>query len=281
MNSFVSIIIPTFNRANLIKDTINSVLAQSYKNFELIIGDDGSTDNTEEVINSIKDLRIVYLPLPHAGLPATPRNKGIEISKGEFIAILDSDDLWLPNKLEKCLSCFESMTSMGLVCSNEFIIKKTVPTLETLQERNGKDEFIDLKKLFMGNIISSSTAVVHRKCLDNVGNFNESKSFRAVEDYQLWLRIASKFPILYLGEPLGYCRFHEQAISRNTEESLINLYNTLIDFFQQFPDLIKPFHRAATKRIRSVNMSIIRLYIKRKSVLQSLKWVFEIIKPIK
>lgn len=99
--NLVSVIIPTYNRSDLIKETINSVLNQTHKNFELIMVDDGSTVNTKTVIESFKDNRIKYILQKHHGLLAVARNNGLKVAIGEYIAFLDSDDIWLTNKLEK------------------------------------------------------------------------------------------------------------------------------------------------------------------------------------
>ena len=106
-NSFISVIVPTYNRADLISETIESILNQTYKYFELIIVDDGSTDNTEEVIRKFKDSRIKYIKTDNWGGPARPRNTGIKKTKGEYIAFCDDDDIWLPKKLEKQIRVFK------------------------------------------------------------------------------------------------------------------------------------------------------------------------------
>jgi len=117
----VSVIIPTFNRADLIEYSIISVLNQTYQNFEIIIIDDGSTDNTREVVHSIKDKRIKYIYYKHVGLPASARNKGIMIARGEFIAFLDSDDIWLPKKLEMQIKTFNKIPNLLLVATNGIV----------------------------------------------------------------------------------------------------------------------------------------------------------------
>lgn len=119
--NLVSVIIPTYNRSDLIKETINSVLNQTHKNFELIIVDDGSTDNTKTVIESFKDNRIKYILQKHIGLPATGRNNGINIAKGDYIALLDSDDQWLPKKSEKQSEFMEKNPDILLIASNGYI----------------------------------------------------------------------------------------------------------------------------------------------------------------
>ena len=102
----VSVIIPTYNRSSFLKEAIQSVLNQSYNNFEIIVIDDGSEDETEKVIQSFNDSRIKYLKREHTGSPAFIRNQGMKIAKGEYIAFLDSDDLWFPHKLKMQINSF-------------------------------------------------------------------------------------------------------------------------------------------------------------------------------
>ena len=106
----VSVVLTTYNRADLISETIESILSQTFRNFELIVVDDGSTDNTEEVVRSYNDERVHYIKTDNWGGPAKPRNIGIKKAKGEYIAFCDDDDLWLPNKLEVQLKHFDSDT---------------------------------------------------------------------------------------------------------------------------------------------------------------------------
>ncbi|MFD0767741.1 glycosyltransferase family 2 protein [Bacillus sp. CGMCC 1.60114] len=118
----VSVVIPTYNRSSLIKRTIDSVLNQTYTNFELIIVDDASTDNTEEIIKEYNDLRIKYIKLSENSSGTKPRNVGIQESKGEYIALLDSDDEWLPTKLEKQLKFIQQFNDDRVVCFTDLVL---------------------------------------------------------------------------------------------------------------------------------------------------------------
>src|SRR6478609_11561206 len=118
MPELVSIIVPTYNRAHLIGETIQSVIDQSYKNWELIIVDDGSADNTNERIEKFNDKRIRFHRVEHSGVLGKVRNAGINFSKGELIAFLDSDDLWMPNKLEHQLSLMKDYPQASFIFGN-------------------------------------------------------------------------------------------------------------------------------------------------------------------
>ena len=258
----ISIVTPTYNRADLFNETINSVLRQTYRNFELIIADDGSDDNTEEIVKAFGDPRIIYMFLDHTGIPATARNRAIEVAKGEYIALLDSDDLWLPNKLESSLRLLKLNSDVALVCSNEYLYNGG-KTTELLQKNISNDKRILSKDLIEGNIVSSSTVVIHKKVFEDVGKFNESIKFRAVEDYHLWLRVNRKYEIYYCNEPLGFYRIHDGSIRLDNEKSLINLRNVFLDlignkYYQDIGILNKIIERR-----RDVELVLLKYYAKK------------------
>lgn len=276
MAPLVSVIVPTYNRAHFIGEAVQSVLSQTYVNLELIVADDGSTDNTSEIVHSIRDPRIHYVVLPHSGLPAAPRNRAIAQSSGEFIAFLDSDDVWCPGKLETCVRYLQSDPTLGLVCSNEYLLNgRSVQSSKTLQPPTSEDRKVKFQDLFLqGNVVSSSTAMVRRKVLLNVGSFAETPMFRAVEDYHLWLRIAAAYPMLYLGEPLGYYRVHDGSIRLDQERSLLGLLSVLEDIKTRYPNLIKPFENHAKKRINGIRYAILKHYVRQREFRKSLAWIF-------
>ncbi len=216
-NPEISVIIPTYNRALILEETIQSVLRQTYKELELIIIDDGSTDNTRQLIERLTDKRIIYLYQENRGLP-TARNKGIENAKGKYIAFLDSDDIWLPTKIEKQLGVFKkSKFNPGVVyCGVEYI------------DENGKE--IREKKLpaYRGNIFlyllgarrnvvlgAGSTILVRRECFKECGLLDESLPYRV--DLELLIRISQKFSFDYVSEPLVKIRIHNKRISFNLD----------------------------------------------------------------
>lgn len=128
MEVLISVVVPTYNRSELIKRTIDSVLAQTYTNFELIIVDDASTDNTEDIVNEYHDDRIKFIKLNENSKGTKPRNMGIKESKGDYIALLDSDDEWLPNKLESQLNFLRAFNDDNMVCFTDLILKGTKKT---------------------------------------------------------------------------------------------------------------------------------------------------------
>lgn len=236
----VSIIIPTYNRANLISEAIDSVLAQTYRNFEIIVVDDGSTDNTKEVLSKYNG-QIKYIYQDNKG-GAEARNNGIKNAQGEYIAFLDSDDLWLPNKLEKQVKYLFDNINISLIYSDAYLSNSENVDSKTLFDivhpflSNDKKEV--LRYLFLHKPIYPSTVVTKRSCFDKVGLFNSSLR-NLGEDYDMWLRIAKYFNIGYINEPLVHIRDVDKKACSNMEpiyETAIKTRKALLDSHPNFVD---------------------------------------------
>jgi len=224
--SFVSVIVPTYNRADLISETIESILNQTYKNFELIIVDDGSTDNTEKVIRKFKDNRIKYIKTDYSGVPARPRNIGIKKAKGEYIAFLDSDDMWLPEKLEKQIKVFQASNETAMLYTRFRTIEGEIISNRIFPENGMYKSGNMFKSIYLRNLIACSSVMIKRSVLDQVGLFNTDPNLIAIEDADLWLRIALKYNIKCTADlPLLIYRIHSQSISQGfiqrTKRSII------------------------------------------------------------
>ncbi len=201
MNPTISVIIPTYNRASLIAKAIESVRQQTYGPMEIIVCDDGSTDETEQVVRSrFPDVR--YLKLEHSGLPSKARNEGIRVANSELIAFLDSDDRWMPEKIALQVDAMSG--GVGLVCNNAYRLapggEGLGPYLRDGQGISGQA----FDRLIEDNFIITSTVLVRRDLLDLTGGFPESMELRGVEDYDLWLRLALRTEVAYLAQPLAY-----------------------------------------------------------------------------
>lgn len=242
MNKLVSVITPCFNAEDFILETILSVLNQTYKNFEYIIVDDGSIDNSVEIIKSIKDNRIKLIETAHTGMGSCAINIGISHANGEFIALIDADDQWVPEKLHKTMSYFEKYPDTDLVCSNKYKKEYCTNTRSYINTdlynlNNQKDIIITFKDLFLyGNRIITSSVVAKKDCFNEAGVFPETPIFYSVYDYHMWLRVAMKYTIYYIGEPLGFYRIHKKGIGRNIVRSLNGLYNVLGEIVMDVPD---------------------------------------------
>tara|TARA_B100000767_G_scaffold224468_1_gene213558 strand:+ start:6373 stop:7269 length:897 start_codon:yes stop_codon:yes gene_type:complete len=213
MLPFFSVIIPTYNNTDTIHDTIQSVLNQTFKDFELIIIDDGSTDDTAKTILSFSDKRILYKKIKNYGGPSRPRNVGISLSKSNWVCFLDSDDIWKPNKLEICYKFATSETDLiyhDMIITGDYFLKiekyiKARPLIKPV-----------LKDLLLnGNCITNSSVVVRKSILNKVDNINESRAMIASEDFNTWLkisRISEKF--VHIPLVLGEYLEHDNGISK-------------------------------------------------------------------
>ena len=206
-----SIIIPTYNRALDLKRALVSLTNQIYEKFEVLICDDGSTDNTFELANEFKSkLNINYKKIQNSGKPAIPRNLGIANAKGKYIAFLDSDDWWHENKLQLA---FEYLEKGADLVYSDFYKVKSLMEKEIVKVRE-LEENITIDLLKNGNAICNSSVVVRKSILDEVGFFNEGKEYIAWEDFDLWLRISkitNRF--VHINQPLVYYWFGGGNIS--------------------------------------------------------------------
>ena len=192
----VSVIIPTYNRAWTLPDAIDSVLEQTYQPFELIVVDDGSSDNTSALLAGYSP-RLTVIRQENAGVSAA-RNTGIEQATGEFLAFLDSDDRWLPQKLARQIDFFRRHPD-ALICQTEEIWVRNglrVNPGKRHQKKSG-DIFIPSLSLCL---VSPSAVMLRRTLFDEIGNFDEN--LPACEDYDLWLRVSARHPVYLVDEPL-------------------------------------------------------------------------------
>lgn len=205
----ISVIIPTYNRADLLKDAVDSVLAQTYQDFELLIIDDGSTDHTRELLASY-ETHVTYLFQGNRGV-SSARNLGIRSSTGEYIALLDSDDLWLPSKLEQQVTVMEHDPNLQLCHTEEIWIRRGVRVNpKRKHQKYGGYIFPYCLPLC---VISPSSVMIRRMLFDDIGCFDEE--LPACEDYDLWLRITKTYPVHFIETPLIIKRGgHEDQLSR-------------------------------------------------------------------
>ena len=192
----ISVIIPTFNRKHTLQRAIDSVLAQTFKPYEIIIVDDGSKDGTKEwLLQNYPSVQ--YIHQPNNGV-SSARNKGIQISQGSWIALLDSDDEWMPEKLEYQSRFLEANRDSSFCHTNEIWIRNGVRVNQMKKHKKyGGDIFkhcLDICR------ISPSSSIIKKDVFEEVGAFDESLT--VCEDYDLWLRVTAKFNILFLDEPL-------------------------------------------------------------------------------
>ena len=206
-NTLVSVIMPTYNRAGLIGETIESVLAQTYPHWELIIVDDGSQDDTEEIVSQFHDKRIGFYKAGRIGVNGKIKNIGLDKSKGELVAFIDSDDLWANDKLEKQVTALQQHAAAGFSLTGGYNFKEPgVPVEFFYKQRNGFIHANIFHSIFKSEVaVLTPTLVFHRRCLEATGRFDETKSFA---DGDFILELARRFDAIVLYEPLLFRRLH-------------------------------------------------------------------------
>jgi len=188
----ISVIIPNYNRADLLKKAIQSVLLQTVEVHEIIICDDGSTDNSRSIVASFKNSKIKWNSLKHSGTPSVPRNYGIKNSSGTWIAFLDSDDTWVPQKIENQLQIINQYNCLA-VCT-EVVNENNAYTIHDFKNTNHLAGIIRFNDLLLKNDITCSSVLISKKVIEKVGFFSESTVLKAIEDYEYWLRISAICP---------------------------------------------------------------------------------------
>lgn len=280
----VSVIIPCYNRAHIVGDTIESVLAQTYGNFEALVIDDGSTDDTREVVSSYTDPRVRYIHRENGGLSAA-RNSGLGAASGEFLAFLDSDDIWHPWKLAAQIEIFRRHPEAGLIWSD---MSTFANVGEVLSERHLRTyyavyESVDFERtraragtlgelvadapmnvagcpyyvsdvfqeMFGGNLVHPSTAIVRRERLQKSGPFEPEITGGGAEDYHFYFRVTAYGPVAFLDAPTTLFRVHPSQMSANNglHEARGNL--TVVQHWLERHPSVVPHSRIRERLARS------------------------------
>ncbi len=260
VNHKVSIIIPTYNHASYLPDAIKSVLSQTFKNFEIIVVNDGSTDNTVDVLQPYMGM-IKYIYKDNGGL-SSARNVGIRNSTGEYIVFLDADDMLMPDKLKIQSVILDENPDIGMVYSDEYIIygddkDKKYTARDGRQLPSGNI----FKDLFLESFIAVMTAMVRRTCFDRIGFFDES--LLCNEDDDMWLRIATQWSILFSDYRSAIRRIHSSNMSRDRlkmERFIVIVLERTLD---RNPNLINELGEKAYARIRMLRLSLFKRYVRK------------------
>ena len=229
----VSVIIPTYNCAQYITEAVDSVLNQTYKNFEVIVIDDGSTDNTKEVLASYIDKKQIYYIYQANKGPGAARNAGIDKARGNYIAFLDADDLLFPNSISRRISFLNKHPQVGMVFTDVYRINERDGSLWS-EKHLRENRFLELfssaviykcppyyifdKKFFDLAIrhhpfIKTPTVLIRKSIMDTIGGFNEG--LRAAQDVDLWLRVSRCVPLAYIDEALSLWNNYRSSITKN------------------------------------------------------------------
>jgi glycosyltransferase involved in cell wall biosynthesis len=224
MQDLVSVIMPAYNSGRYLAESVRSVQAQTHGHWELVVVDDGSTDDTREVVEALAatDARVRYVQRPNGG-QAAARNTGLGAARGRLVAFLDADDLWLPEKLAAQLEVLEA-TGVDLVYTDGYIFSEA--GAESPEERfhilPGEARGIEMfRTLFNSNRIGTLSVLVKREALDAVGLFDESRAYQNCEDYDLWMRLAKWGASFYgMSEKLMRYRRHAAATTYTASKLL-------------------------------------------------------------
>jgi teichuronic acid biosynthesis glycosyltransferase TuaG len=200
--SLVSVVIPTYNRANELRSAIRSVFAQDWTDIELLVVDDGSTDATAATVEEFPLARLIQLPRT-AQLGAV-RNAGIQAARGDFVAFLDSDDTWLPTKISEQMRSFSREPDCIISATNAFVTTELQGDTAVVYFRHSEDKLLGVRDLVVDNPVIVSTVVARTKYLRKVGGFMTLPILHGIEDYDLWLRLSLLGDITYIHKPLAH-----------------------------------------------------------------------------
>jgi glycosyltransferase involved in cell wall biosynthesis len=243
MTPQVSIVLPTFNRLHYLRSAVDSVFAQTFQEWELIVADDGSEGETAAYLASLADLRRVKLLwLPHTGNPSAVRNAALRVAQGQYIAFLDSDDIWLPTKLEIQLAAHTACTARRWSYT---ALVRIDARGEPIRDRNGVlrvpyQGAIFEQLLTLTAVVATPGVLADRRLIEEAGGFDEQQSF--FEDYDLWLRLSLRSDVISISEPLILVRTHSEHYSADR----ISVYEA------RFRLLDKMSSYAATGRLRTI-----------------------------
>jgi len=264
----VSVIIPAYNHELYIEEALQSVIDQTYKNIELIIINDGSTDKTAEIIKKFikinQDKNIQFVDKQNEGVCKT-MNKGLVIASGEYFAFLASDDKWTENKLEVQISFMENNKNIGLVCSDAYFTKFDLSTnIKWSNYKEGINQYFkkgiqncNMHEVLLSRpLICAVTVMLRREIFNEVDYFDEQLPG---EDTDLWLRVARKYPVGYIDQPLVYYRMHRTNISNNMLFLIRGLFMILRKHFREEPLRHAPIKKITIFMTLFVNLTVTKI----------------------
>jgi len=247
----VSVIIPTFNRLKYLRPAVESVLRQTLSDWELLIADDGSTQETQEYLRSLSQLaRVKIVWMPHTGIPAAVRNAALREAKGEYVAFLDSDDLWDPRKLEVQLASLRAHSPWQWSYTAFTNVDERGEVLPTESRRPWVAHEGEIFERMLGGDVSLRTPCVlaTRRLLIEAGAFDES--LRSAEDYDLWYRLALRSKIAVVDESLVQIRSHRENHSADWSSAYVAQDHT----FSKLQPLVDATRRKLLRRARARNV---------------------------
>ena len=238
----LSVVIPTYNRADYIGLTIESVLQQTYDNIEVIVIDDGSTDNTAAVLEHFAP-KVRYVRQENAERGAS-RNHGLRLASGDYIAFLDSDDLWLPDKAAAGIEFLQTRSSVGLLCTDAVEIDGEGRERRILRARGSSGKVTD--KLLESNFVIMPTHIARTSVVRQIGAFREERELSGSEDWEMWVRLSLVADLAYVPEVTAKYRVH----TANTMSSAAGMQRSMgraAQYFRESPQLARSYRRSMRK----------------------------------
>lgn len=235
----VSVVIPTYNRADYIGETIESVLQQTYPNIEVIVVDDGSTDDTREVVRRFEpQVRYVWQENAERG---ACRNHGLRLARGEYIAFLDSDDLWLPTKVAEGVEFLSANPAVGLVCTDAMQIDAEGKELRVLRARGASGRVTE--RLLQKNFVLMGTHLVRTALVRKIGGFREERELSGSEDWEMWVRLSLRTDFAYLPKVTAKVRTHPANTMTNAS-AMHRAMARAAELFRQSEELASRYPKA-------------------------------------
>ena len=256
---FISVIIPTFNRVNLLKETVGSVRNQKFNDFEIIVVNDGSTDGTGEWLRKQTDLRVIEQS--NLGI-ATARNNGASAARGAWLAFLDHDDLWAPDKLLIQAEFVQNNPEVALVAARHVRLGKPYREPKKPQWIKG-DLFV---KEYSQSFIHTSSVMIRSDVFEQIEGF--PTKYRFADEFDVWLKIAAAYPIAYFDRPLVFIRFYESNTSHNRVGVRTDTYDILLRRYD--PERIPS--RTFLRTLSDHDISFGRAYLRAGDLSEALKW---------
>ncbi len=256
----VSVVLPTYNYARYLPESVGSVLSQTYPHYEVIVVDDGSTDNTKDVLNPFMQ-RIKYIKLEqNKGLPVA-RNTGIQSARGKYIAFIDADDFWLPEKLQTEIEYFDKQRNAGMVYSKHVNIDENGRVIDADVKKRLPSGNIFIQLFSEQNFVIASSVVVRKNVFETTGLFDEQ--LVNCQDWDMWLRIAFYFNIAGINKTLVKYRHNPHSLSKN-RNNVLKYQKIIIDkMYNSFKDKENGLHeKLYKKRLASHYAKVGRYYLR-------------------
>ena len=256
---FVSVIVPTFNRVELLKETVQSVRNQTFRGFEIIVVNDGSTDGTAQWLSAQRDLRVVTQP--NSGIAAS-RNNGASIARGRWLAFLDHDDLWAPEKLEVQAEFVMAHPDVAMVAVRHERLGKSYREPRAPAWTSG-DLFV---KEYAESFIHTSSVMIREDVFNQIEGF--PTRYRFADEFHVWLQIAAAHPIAYFDRPLVFIRFYEA----NTSHNRIGVRTDTYDILTRHYDPSRIPRSIFLRTMADHDISFGRAYVQAGDLREALKW---------